>query len=162
MKYMGSKSRHAKEIIPILMQEYEQGMHYIEPFVGGANIIDKIPIPNHLKFAFDVHEYLIAMWEAVSWGWDAPEFFFTEEDYRQVKETMCEKDPITAYAGFALSYGGKWFGGWCRQKKREGHIIFVSEYSMPEDFECVWSKRVNSSLTKDTGGKKNVERLFKL
>ena len=35
MKYMGSKSRHAKQIIPFLMEHYEEGMLYIEPFVGG-------------------------------------------------------------------------------------------------------------------------------
>jgi len=32
---------------------------------------------------------------------------------------------------------------------------------MPEkDFKCIWSKQVNSSLTKDTGSKKNIEKLF--
>lgn len=32
---------------------------------------------------------------------------------------------------------------------------------MPEDrFECVWQKEVNSSLTKDTGSKKNTEKLW--
>jgi hypothetical protein len=32
---------------------------------------------------------------------------------------------------------------------------------MPEDgFECIWSKEVNNSLTKDTGSKKGVEKLF--
>jgi hypothetical protein len=38
----------------------------------------------------------------------------------------------------------------------------VSEYQMPNDFICVWSKKVNSSLTKDTGSKKGVEKLFTL
>ena len=40
--------------------------------------------------------------------------------------------------------------------------MFVSEYQMPEDFICVWSKEVNSSLTKETGSKKGVEKLFTL
>ena len=43
MKYMGSKNRHARDIIPILMKEHTSAMLYVEPFVGGANIIDKIP-----------------------------------------------------------------------------------------------------------------------
>ena len=42
------------------------------------------------------------------------------------------------------------------------HTIFVSEYNMPEDFKCVWQKDVCSSLTSDTGSKKNVEKLFTL
>lgn len=44
MKYMGSKSRIAKYIVPIL-QECIDSNHvttYIEPFVGGGNVIDKI------------------------------------------------------------------------------------------------------------------------
>ena len=54
------------------------------------------------------------------------------------------------------------FYAWCREKRKEGHTIFVSEYWMPEDFKCVWQKEVNSSLTKDTGSKKAVEKLFTL
>ena len=39
--------------------------------------------------------------------------------------------------------------------------MFISEYDMPEDrFECVWSKEISSSLTKDTGSKKGIEKLF--
>jgi DNA adenine methylase len=38
----------------------------------------------------------------------------------------------------------------------------VSEYNAPEDFECLWSKEVNNSLTKDTGSKKGIEKLFKM
>ena len=52
------------------------------------------------------------------------------------------------------------FYEWCRDRHKEGHIIFVSEYEMPDDFKCIWSKEINSSLTKDTGSKKGVEKLF--
>ena len=44
MKYMGSKSRIAKDIVPIIQKCINDNniQVYIEPFVGGANIIDKI------------------------------------------------------------------------------------------------------------------------
>jgi len=54
------------------------------------------------------------------------------------------------------------FWNWCREKVKEGHIVFVSEYNAPDDFECVWQKEIVSSLTKNTGAKKGVEKLFKL
>ena len=38
--------------------------------------------------------------------------------------------------------------------------VFVSEYVAPDNWKAVWSKEVNSSLTKDTGSKKAVEKLF--
>ncbi|PJC56904.1 hypothetical protein CO024_00620, partial [Candidatus Gracilibacteria bacterium CG_4_9_14_0_2_um_filter_38_7] len=45
-----------------------------------------------------------------------------------------------------------------------GHSVFVSEYSAPDDFECVWEKKVKSSLSANGvcgGNKGSVERLFK-
>ena len=53
IKYMGSKSRIAKYIVPIIQKyidEYNPAF-YLEPFVGGANVIDKINHPN--KFGSD-------------------------------------------------------------------------------------------------------------
>ena len=53
------------------------------------------------------------------------------------------------------------FYNWCIEKHNGGHQVFISEYWLPEDrFTCIWSKEVNSSLTKDTGSKKNTEKLF--
>ena len=37
----------------------------------------------------------------------------------------------------------------------------MSEYNAPEDFECVWHKEITSSLTKDTGSKMGIEKLFR-
>lgn len=50
MKYMGSKSRIKKHIVPILQSLINtNGIEtYIEPFVGGANIIDSIDCPNRI------------------------------------------------------------------------------------------------------------------
>ena len=43
MRYMGSKNRLSKELVPIINSYITTGTKgYIEPFVGGANIIDKI------------------------------------------------------------------------------------------------------------------------
>lgn len=41
---MGSKSRIAKDIVPIIQKCIDDNNleTYIEPFVGGANVIDKI------------------------------------------------------------------------------------------------------------------------
>lgn len=31
----------------------------------------------------------------------------------------------------------KEFWDWCRHKRNNGHLIFVSEYNAPSDFECI-------------------------
>lgn len=44
MKYVGSKSKISKDIVPIIQKYIDDNeiSTYIEPFVGGANVIDKI------------------------------------------------------------------------------------------------------------------------
>ena len=56
------------------------------------------------------------------------------------------------------------FWDWCREKAKQGHTVFVSEYNAPDDFECVWQKEAKSSLSangKIGGNKLSVEKLFK-
>jgi len=39
---MGSKNRIAKHILPIMLAERKPNQWWVEPFVGGANMIDKV------------------------------------------------------------------------------------------------------------------------
>ncbi len=57
---MGSKSRIAKYIVPIIQQCIDDSHSdtYIEPFVGGANVIDKIKCWR--RIGYDENQYLIA------------------------------------------------------------------------------------------------------
>lgn len=54
------------------------------------------------------------------------------------------------------------FYNWCKVKSKEGHKIFISEYSMPDDFICVWEKEINVTVAKDCNNKKAREKLFTL
>lgn len=232
MKYMGSKNRHAKELLPIILRDHREGMWYIEPFVGGGNMIDKVDFSN--RIGCDSNPYVIQALESIRDDLNLlpkNNSEFTEDDYKRLRNS--DSYPFKGYAGFAFSYSGKWLGGWCRDKEgkrdyvresysnaqkqspylqgikfihknvfdikeikgkatiycdppyrgttkykdgfdhdrfwdwvrfqsKQGHSVFVSEYTAPEDFECLWSKEVNNSLTKDTGSKKGVEKLFKM
>ena len=61
MKYMGSKNRIAKHILPIMLKEMEEKGHttWVEPFVGGGNMIDKVP-ENYRRIGADLNEHTIA------------------------------------------------------------------------------------------------------
>ena len=61
VKYLGSKSKIAKNIVPILQKCIDENniTTYIEPFVGGANVIDKISCDK--KIGSDTNKYLIAL-----------------------------------------------------------------------------------------------------
>ena len=59
MKYMGSKSRIVKYIVPIIQKYIDDNNIecYYEPFVGGGNVIDKIKCKK--RIGSDIHEKLI-------------------------------------------------------------------------------------------------------
>lgn len=57
------------------------------------------------------------------------------------------------------------FWQWVRDMTLAGHTIYVSEYNAPDDFECVWERKVASSLSANgnAGGNKiSTEKLFRL
>lgn len=240
MKYMGSKNRLAKYLLPIILKDRGLRQYYVEPFVGGANLIDKV---HGRRLGSDINPFLIACLEMLQSDLSKLPKSKKETDeytYKEMKEKsklpieQITKDElaIIGYYGFALSYGGKWFGGWrrdkigkrdyveeayknavrqsttlknivfetmdyvtceipnnsiiycdppyrgttsyknnfdhnlfwdwCRKQRIKGNIIFISEYFAPSDFKCVWEKEIVSSLTKETGSKTGIEKLFTL
>ena len=238
MKYMGSKARHAKELLPIILKDHKPDMWYVEPFVGGANMISKVDSNIAPKMlGCDSNEYLIDFFKALQSGWKPPENIDLNF-YNKVRVNKDHYDNATvACVGLCFTYSAKWFGGfignsndvvckgrdrlresyravekarkevegvilkhcsvfdldfsnlgictiycdppyfgttkyrddfdherfydWCVDRHNERHRVFISEYWMPEDrFECIWSKEVNNSLTKNTGSKKGIEKLF--
>lgn len=114
MKYMGSKNRIAKDILPIILKDRKPNQWYVEPFVGGANLIDKV---DGNRIGNDVNTYLICLLESLSKGWVPPKNV-SEELYNRIKDNISEFDPeLVGYIGFQLSFGSKWFGGYRRDSK---------------------------------------------
>ena len=110
MVYMGSKNRIAKELIPIITQHLQPNQWYVEPFVGGANMIDKIEHP--YKLGADNNKYLIALLEAVQNGQELPEYI-TKDEYIAVKTNKDNyPDWYVGFVGFICSFRGKFFGGY--------------------------------------------------
>lgn len=114
MKYMGSKGRHAKELLKIILEHRTEGQTYVEPFVGGCNIIQHV---TGERIGGDNHPYLIAMWKALLRGW-LPPLNISEQLYKAMKADNGYFDPaLVGFVGFGCSYAGKWFGGFARSKK---------------------------------------------
>lgn len=238
MKYVGSKNRQAKHIISVTLKDISDNLNkkfinWVEPFVGGANLIDKVPTYFN-RYGYDSNKYVIALLKALSAKWEPP-LEVTEEIYRHIQHNRNSyPDHLVGYAGFCLSYGGKFYGGYRRDSvgkrdySREAYNntvkqstlltginfecipyqelnipdysivycdppyanttsyagsgkfdsdkfwnwvtelsknptlrVYVSEFSAPNNWVTLWeSKPRASSLTKDTGSKKAVEKLF--
>lgn len=229
MKYMGSKARIAKHLLPIILKDRSIDQWYVEPFVGGANMIDKV---EGRRIGADSNAPLVACLDALSKKW-LPMEKVSEAFFNKVKSDNSIVDPPTlGYIGTQLTFGAMWFSGyrkdkqgdrnysdeafrhvkkqapklygvtfkncpywcleippdsivycdppyantakykavgefnhgtfwqWCRDKVKEGHKVFISEYTAPDDFKCIWSKELNVSFAKNGEHKKAIERLF--
>ena len=68
--------------------------------------------------------------------------------------------PYEGVAGYKdkLNYIAFW--QWCREKSKEGHSVFISEYNAPNDFECLWQSELKTNMNAKYETKP-VEKLFK-
>lgn len=237
MRYVGSKNRLAKELVPIIQSHItNETKGYIEPFVGGANMIDKIECNN--KFGCDIHEELIELLKYIQNINNILPTTITEEEYNKVRLNKDKYEKwYVGFVGFCATFGAKYFGGyargfkgdkitprdmaaegikniekqrknlqnikfkccsydeinknikdfviycdppykgtlkyttdfdydkfykWCKEMSKN-NIVLISEYWMPEEFECIWEKKTTVRIDSNKKSKdKKMERTEKL
>ena len=130
MVYQGSKERIAKYILPYIQTCIDDNslVCYIEPFVGGANVIDKVNAD--LRVGIDNNRYLVNLLSYMSLNPTIPaapvdcDF----EYYKKIREAYNKQDFTVsnvdkAIVGFFASYGGRFFdGGFARDKAGKRNI----------------------------------------
>lgn len=150
MKYMGSKRRVFKEFKHLLDLPRT---YYVEPFVGGANSLVQM---TGGRIACDNNFFLIEMWRRLQQGWEPPNLI-TEELYNDVRDSLKLRfengklvipedkyEPaLVAYVAFSLSWGGKWFGGYRRDKKGA-----KDDPGLKAENEIVQSRRAKDAIMK--------------
>lgn len=52
----------------------------------------------------------------------------------------------TRQYNYNLGFDYEKFYNWCFDKRNEGHEIFISEYWMPNDFRCIYEKKIINNL----------------
>ena len=230
---MGSKAKFAKEILNIILRYRTKDMVYVEPFVGGANMIRCVP-QGAGRIANDANHYLIALLKHIQAGGQVPgnkimtrEYFeyirsnkdkvepwlagyvnisgvgegidngychndghcqnyydtrarqfvkdapyiqgieFHSTDYFNVplpeKSCLIYCDPPYANTTeYVDKFDHKIFWEWAKQKTLEGHKVFVSEYTAPENWMCIWKKETKCTIANSAHALKAVEKLFVL
>lgn len=232
MKYIWSKNRIAKHLLPIILKDRKPWQWYVEPFVWGANMIDKV---EWNRIGADYNSYLIEALKLIQNNVNSIPDIITEEYYKELQNKK-EINWITWFVWFAMSFWWKFFWwyrrdvawtkwcienmkiqtrrskenaikqskaiqwiqfincsyedldipkesiiycdipykdttkyktwcfdygkfyNWCREKKKEWHQIFISEYNMPDDFKCIWQQEIKNKLN----NKNATEKLFTL
>lgn len=126
MNYLGGKHRQGKKIAEIISNYLYDGCTYIEPFCGAMGvayrIVDVLPHECELILS-DSHKSLIVMWDnLINKGWNPPSVI-DEETYQTVRKYNDENDPMTAYCGFGMSFGSKWWGGYARNNRGTNYAL---------------------------------------
>jgi DNA adenine methylase len=65
--------------------------------------------------------------------------------------------PYSDVTGYKSTFDTYKFWDWVREKSK-ANTVYVSEYVAPEDFRCIWSKELSSSLSNTS--KQSKEKLF--
>ena len=113
MKYMGSKNRIAKEILPIILKDRKENQWYVEPFCGGLGTFDKVI---GKRIGADKNKYLIAMWKGLQENRDKP-IEISKELYSKARTeynngTNIEFDDfMIGWIGWMASFNGRFFDG---------------------------------------------------
>ena len=89
---------------------------YFEPFVGGANMIDKISCKH--RIGNDLHTELIELLKHVQRNVEDVPDRILEEEYGKVRDNKNEYPSwYVGLVGFCSSFGAKYFGGYARDSK---------------------------------------------
>lgn len=127
MIYMGSKNRIAKHLIPIMVEAANNAgiTTWVEPFVGGGNMIDKVP-DRFKRIGHDFNEHVIyAMCDIRDRAEYLPESI-TEEYYKEIRGNNPEV--FNSWLRFVASFGGKFDCGLARGKNSVGEYRnYISE-----------------------------------
>ena len=151
MQYMGGKSRISKsisEVINEISRRQEQNIKtdsrnnittsnggvFVSLFCGTCSIESKITGFNKI-ICNDNHEYLIHLLNGVKNGYELPEVI-TEEDYREIRNNKDLDKTLTGFVGFGCSFGGKWFGGYARNKTGTNYAL-QSKKSLLKDMKSL-------------------------
>ena len=126
MKYMGSKNRIAKHLIPIMIAEADsKGITtFIDCMVGGANLIDKVPT-RFKRVGYDINEHVIMALIDIRDNVDKLPTEVSEECYKSLRGTPPAS--ITSWIRFVCSFGGKFENGYARDRQGNPPRNFASE-----------------------------------
>lgn len=89
---------------------------FVEPFVGGFHLVPEVqPIEGGL--CSDAHPGLAVLYRAVAHGWTAP-LGLGRDEWEALRAARDWENPLTTFAAFGCSYGGREFQGYAAANAR--------------------------------------------
>lgn len=138
LAYLGGKWRQSKTWAPLILSLTDKRFHYLEPFLGGANMITKLAPHFTLCQAGDVHPDLMAMWQAVKLGTvdfpthvSAEDYALLKQDYKDLG-TGRSGSAIRGFAGFGCSFGAMFFATYHDGAAKTRRAIMKSQAALQD------------------------------
>lgn len=110
MHYIGGKF-YLRHKIAAVLYRHNPNVPFYEPFVGACNICTEVPFKE--LWLNDVSRDLIDMWRAACDGVFVPPERLSENEYWILQHSP--SSPLRTFAGYACSFGGRWWGGYARE-----------------------------------------------
>lgn len=113
MRYLGGKTRLAKEISAAILADTAHRQRFFDPFVGGGSIMNAM-VPHFIEnIISDIHPDLVALYQKiVNEGIDWIPEDISEVEWREQKASKVSA--LRGFVGFGCSFGGRWFEGYAR------------------------------------------------
>lgn len=129
MRYMGGKSKYAKEIAQVITYYRMKDSRevFFDPMCGGLSVPYKLRAPMILN---DYHSGLVKLYKQLQKGTFKFPDTLSQEDYNNYRSRKSTKTAIQAFVGFGLSFAGKWYGGYDSWEDRHGNPGGVQRASM--------------------------------
>ena len=158
MQYQGGKSRISKPISEVInalsrrqiensqtnivcdngdkreRERERESNTFVSLFCGSCAVESKVNGFDKLILN-DNHSYLISLLKGVQNGYELPEKI-TEAEYKYIREHKDEDKVLTGFVGFGCSFGGKWFGGYARNKGGTNYAL-QSKKSLLKDMKTL-------------------------
>lgn len=115
---MGGKTRIAAQISAVMRAGRTGRSTYVEPFIGGGSVAAEMAPEFPTAHLSDANEDLAMLWEAARTGW-VPPYRLSREEWTALKRST-EPSALRAFAGFGVSFGGKWFTSYAPDNPKRG------------------------------------------
>ena len=144
MQYLGGKADVGKRIAEQCAKRRCPGALFVDMFCGSLNITrhvaDRVALAagglvESPRLAVDACGPLIVMWRAAFAGWVPPRVV-SKEEYERIKATQDPHDPMTAFVLFGCSFGGKWCGGYAKDRPEQRYAECASNGVVKKARDC--------------------------
>jgi DNA adenine methylase len=130
MKYLGGKHEVGRRISDFIANECppDKVDGYLEPFCGSLGVFKYMSDKHYKKYIVsDIHPDLILMWKKIQNNTLRIPATINEKEYDALKEAK-SPNAMKAVAGFGLSFGGKYFGGYAQKWAGKSGRNFLNEF----------------------------------